>query len=69
MIVKISPSPLGYHLYDLWVNGTVEIRGECFAVVSSVQSSLWGTTRGAELEADEIAHNICQRRGLRRGGR
>ena len=69
MKVKISPSPCGYHLYDLWVDDKKEIEGESFGVVSAVQSSLWGNTRGAETEADEIANQICEKRNLTQGTR
>jgi len=67
MKVQIKASPLGYHLYDLWVEGRKEIEGESFGVVSAVQTSLWGNTRGAEMEADEIANQICVSRGLTQG--
>lgn len=69
MQARIYPSPLGYHLYDLWVEGKKEIEGESFGVVSAVQSSLWGNTRGADITADEIADQICKKRNLIQGTR
>ena len=58
MEVRIYPSPLGYHLYDLWVNGKKKIEGESFAVVDNVRGSLLGQPGYILTEPAEIAENI-----------